>query len=449
MFKTKYHADGTLDKRRVRCTAKGFTQRFGIDYKETFAPTPRPETGRILLVLAHQFGWHRRQGDVPTAFLNPDLDIDLYMEMPEGFEQQNKILLIRKGLYGLKQAAALWYDHAKATLAKLGLLPTISDVCLYTTKSKDLFVLLHVDDFQVMGPNLAKIDNLMRALHESYKIKTVRSDLFLGIRITEEKNHLRLDQGPYARALLKRHGMATCKPAKRPLEQLLETNTNECSRQTYDEYNSIVGGLQYLANQTRPDISHAVNHLARFLANPSDEHLTAAKYVLRYISQAPDQGICFTKTKQRPILEGYSDADFAGDPMTSRSTSGILIRLDSGPISWKSCLQREVVHSSTEAEYLALSETCRQLQWVKSLLKELQLQDSIEGFRRTRIYVDNQSAITLARNHDNHKRSKHISLRNHYCREQVAKGRIDPVFVRTEEQLADGLTKPKSPVLIK
>ncbi|KAI0990896.1 hypothetical protein K3495_g17291, partial [Podosphaera aphanis] len=138
VFKKKYNADGSIERWKARCTAKGFTQRQGIDYKETFAPTPRPETGTILLALAHQLGWHRRQGDVPTAFLNPDIDIDLYMEMPRGFEKENHIIRLRKGLYGLKQAAALWYDHAKATLAKLGLFPTVSDACLYTNKSKDL-----------------------------------------------------------------------------------------------------------------------------------------------------------------------------------------------------------------------------------------------------------------------------------------------------------------------
>lgn len=107
VFKTKYHSDGTLENYRARCTVKGFTQRYGIDYRETYAPIPRPETGRIMLALCRQFGWHRRQGDVPVAFLNPDIDTDLYMELPEGFKRENKIILIKKGLYGLKQAAAL------------------------------------------------------------------------------------------------------------------------------------------------------------------------------------------------------------------------------------------------------------------------------------------------------------------------------------------------------
>ncbi|KAI1006624.1 hypothetical protein K3495_g1602 [Podosphaera aphanis] len=449
VFKKKYLANGDIEKYKARCTAKGFTQRHGIDYKETFAPTPRPETGRIMLVLAHQLSWHRRQGDVPTAFLNPDLDIELFMELPKGFEREGCIIKLHKGLYGLKQAAALWYDDAKATLASQGLFPTISDVCLYTTSSKDIFVLLHVDDFQVMGPNLSKIESLMHALQKKYNLKTVNTDLFLGIEIKSSPNGtLKLSQGQYARTLINRHGLSDCKIANSPMERLMESNNQQCSQGEKTEYNSCIGGLQYLANNTRPDIAFAVNHLARFLANPSKEHSLAARRVLRYIAKDPDQGINFTKARGKAVLEAYSDADFAADPSNSRSTSGTLIRLASGPISWRSHLQREVVLSTTEAEYLAATETCRQLQWIKSLLQELDVSGLIDGALCTRLFVDNQSAISLIKNHDNHKRSKHIALRNFYCREQHREGKIKVEYIRTDSQLADSLTKPRSPISI-
>ncbi|KAI0993216.1 hypothetical protein K3495_g14968 [Podosphaera aphanis] len=449
VFKKKFLADGSVDKYKARCTAKGYTQRAGIDYHETFAPTPRPETGRIMLVLSHYLNWHRCQGDVPTAFLNPDLNIELYMEMPTGFKKDGYIIRLRKGLYGLKQAAALWYDDAKATLAALGLHPTTSDVCLYTNKSHDLFVLLHVDDFQVMGPNRDKIYKLMFALHKKYKLKPVNTDLFLGINISQHDNTLTLSQGQYARTLLQRHGLENCKPASTPLNKLTDANTSKCSKEDNHEYNSIIGGLQYLSNNTRPDITFAVNHLARFLANPSTEQIQAARHVLRYIAKQPDKGITFTKGTNKPTLEAYSDADFAADMTTSRSTSGSLIRLASGPIFWKSRLQKEVVLSTTEAEYLAATETCRQLQWIKSLFQELELVSLIEGARCTNLHVDNQSAISLIKNHDNHKRSEHIALRNHYCREQYQNGQVAIVYIPSDKQLSDALTKHKSQVTIR
>lgn len=161
------------------------------------------------------------------------------------------------------------------------------------------------------------------------------------------------------------------------------------------EYNSIFGGLQFLANNTRPDIAFAVNFLARFLVNPSKEHLQAAFRVLRYIAKEPDRGIIFVKSVDKPTIEADSDADFAADSSTSRSTSGSLILLSSGPVSWRSYLQREVVLSTTEAEYLAATEACRQLQWTKSLLQELNLSTRTEGAQCTKLHVDNQSAISL------------------------------------------------------
>ena len=242
--------------------------------------------------------------------------------------------------------------------------------------------------------------------------------------------------------------MKDCKPAAFPLERLMLPNDKESIPEQTTRYNSIIGGLQFLANNTRPDIAFAVNHLARFLANPSDEHLLAAHRVLRYISKEPDRGITFTRSAGKPLLKAYTDADFAADPSTSRSTSGSLIMLASGPISWRSHLQREVVLSTTEAEYLAATETCRQLQWNKSLLEELNITKLVEGAKCTKLYVDNQSAISLIRNHDNHRRSKHISLRNFYCREQHKNGLIEVSYVASCDQLADSLTKVKSPVAI-
>ncbi|KAI1000334.1 hypothetical protein K3495_g7861 [Podosphaera aphanis] len=167
------------------------------------------------------------------------------MELPEGFKKENHIILIKKGFYGLKQAAALWYDDVKAFLGTQGMFLTTSDVCLYTNKSKDLFVIIHVDDYQVMGPSSKKIDGLMNALHKKYKLKTVKSDLFLGINISNPaKDVLKLSQGKYARKLLDRHELVVCKAAKSPMERLMEPNSSVCSVQSRTEFNSIIGGLQ-------------------------------------------------------------------------------------------------------------------------------------------------------------------------------------------------------------
>ena len=449
VFKKKLHADGSLDKYKARWTARGFTQREGLDFFETYAPTPRSETFRLLLAMMLHLGWYRKQIDVAGAFLNPDLDVTIYIQMPEGFSDSTKAMQVSKGLYGLKQSAALWYDHAKITLARQGLFPSNSDACLYINEAHDLFVLVHVDDFQILGPNKAKIDKLLQALGKKYKLNTVSGNLFLGIEIdTSNPQKLKLSQGQYARSLLERHGLKDCKSVSSPLQSLLMPSEEEKpDKQVKHEYNSIIGGLQYLSINTRPDITHSVNHLARFLVNPSLQHLTAAKRILRYISKNPDSGISMTKSES-PILEAYTDADFSGDPSTARSTTGSLVRLG-GPILWNSTLQRSVVLSTTEAEYVALTETCRQLACIRNLLKELHVRKRVTNGRQPKVYVDNQSAIHLVKNHTNHKRSRHVSLRNHYCREQYDSKRIDVIYIRTADQLADALTKASSPVLIR
>jgi hypothetical protein len=148
--------------------------------------------------------------------------------------------------------------------------------------------------------------------------------------------------------------------------------------------------------------------------------------------------------KKNLELEVYSDSDFAGDLTTSKSTTGSLIKLAGAPILWKSQLQKEVTLSSTEAEYVALSETVREVCWLKNLLTELKPSTNKE-IGKVKIFVDNQAAISLTEDHTNSRRSRHVSLRNHYCREKYEQGVIGVEYINTTNQLADALTKPKSP----
>lgn len=294
-----------------------------------------------------------------------------------------------------------------------------------------MFVILHVDDFQILGPDKYKIKGLAKALQSKFKLKIVKTDQFLGIHLRHDGVDLKLSQGRYARELLSRHELTNCKPVATPMERRMDKSSEPVSPTRTVEFNQIKGGLQYLANQTRPDIAFATNHLARFLSNPSEEHLIAARRVLRYISKEPVAGLTFSKNNN-PVLEAYSDSDFAGDPSTARSTSGSLIKFG-GPIWWRSHLQRDIVLSSTEAEYLALTETCRQVTWTQNILEELGLSKLIAGSTCTNFLVDNQSTIALVKNHNNHKRSRHVNTRNQYCRQMFNWGRIDVQYIQTKE----------------
>jgi len=449
VFKTKYLPDGSIEKYKARWTARGFTQREGVDYTNTFAPTPRTATGRVLLALATQMGWHRKQIDVETAFLNPKIDKQIFIQPPQGMEDHvknfdDKIIKINKGLYGLKQAAALWYHDALGTLQKLGMHRTASDACLLI--GNDTLVLMHVDDFQIFSPSLSKIDKLIKSMEKKYTIKVVDTNLFLGLHIQQHGNSVSITQSHYSLDKLKGHGLQQAKPVKHPLDHMYEPSEEPPSKERYQLFNQIIGELQHLSNHTRPDITYAVNHLARFLQNPSTEHIAGAKHIWKYIAGTMEKGLVYKRSKQLE-LQAYSDSDFAGDVSTSRSTSGTFIKLAGGPVIWRSQLQKEVVLSSTEAEYLALTETCREASWLRNLLAELQPYTS-EEVHSIKIHVDNQSAIQLVRDHTNSRRSRHVSLRNHYCREQHDAGKITVEYINTVDQLADPLTKARSPIML-
>lgn len=450
VFKTKRRPDGSVEKYKARWTARGFTQRHGEDFTTTFAPTPRPATAKTLIALATQYSRHRKQIDVEQAFLNPKLDEQIYIKPPQGMENllgftKDTVIKVEKGLYGLKQAANLWYYDASDTMTKLDLKRTSSDACLFT--GKGVIVLVHVDDFQIFSPSEQKINEFIKGMSTKYSIKVVESNVFLGIQIINQgPNTTKLSQEHYALEKLRGHQLDNCKPISRPFEHMHTPNECQCTKEDHKVFNQMIGELQYLSNHTRPDITHAVNHLARFLQNPSSGHVTAAKRIWRYIKGTIDHGPTYQKQQDHLQIEAYSDSDFTGDPDTSKSTSGALIRMTNGPILWRSRLQREVVLSSTEAEYLALTETTREMSWLKNLLTELQNFTNFKA-QKMKILVNNQSAISLTKDHTNSKRSKHVSLRNHYCREQYEKGDIDVEFVSTKSQQADPLTKAVSPNL--
>ena len=321
---------------------------------------------------------------------------------------------------------------------------TASDACLFI--GNGVMALMHVDDFQILSPSKSKIDWLINGMRKKYNIKTVETNLFLGLHIiSKDPEDIKLSQEHYSREKLQGHGLQQAKSVKYPLDRLYDYSDEKPCKQRYGLLNKIIGELQHLANHTRPDINHAVNHLARLLQNPSSEHVTAAKHIWRYIAGPIDQGLVY-KRLDNMNLEVYSDSDFAGDPSTSRSTSGSLIKICGAPAVWRSRLQKEVVLSSTDAEYLALTETTREVSWLRNLLNELHQAGFLaQETKKVLIHVDNQSAISLVRNHTNSRRSRHVSLRSHYCREQHETGKIEVEYTNTKEQLADGLTKPMSP----
>lgn len=440
VYKVKRNTDNSIERFKARLVGRGFTQEYGIDYEETFSPVVRFNSIRTLLAIAAQQQLTIKQFDVKTAFLYGELDEDVYMKQPIGFDDKTgRVCKLRKSLYGLKQASRCWNIKFKAFIEKFGFSVCDSDPCVFISiKDDDIAILaIYVDDGIVIGNSEEIIDSVISHLQREFEVKTIKLGCFLGIEIQHLPNgSIFVNQEAYARKVLEKFSMSECNALAIPADpnQVLEKFDN-CEQVNYP-YRQLVGSLMYLAIGTRPDIAYAVSNVSRYLEKPTQVHVNAAKRILRYIKGTIRHGILYNCHSEHRIV-GYSDADFAGDIQTRRSTSGFALLIANGAVSWGSQLQRSVSISTMESEYVSASEATRELIWLDRLANEL-VQDQFEV---PILYVDNQSAIRLAKNPINHKRSKHIDVKYHFIREKVNEGMITLEDIRSEEQIADVLTK--------
>ncbi|CAL2249791.1 unnamed protein product [Prunus armeniaca] len=442
VYKTKLNLDGTVQKNKARLVAKGYSQKPGIDYNETFAPVARVDTIRTLIALAAHKEWSLYQLDVKSAFLNGVLKEEVYVEQPQGFvkkDEETKVYKLHKALYGLKQAPRAWYDEIDAYFNKAGFKKSPSEATLYVKAegSDVLIVSLYVDDIVYTGSSSQMIEEFRRDMMEHYEM----TDLgvlhhFLGMGVIQSKQRIFLHQKKYGQKLVEKFGLKDCKIVATPLAMNEKLSKNDGSEAADEgEYRQIVGSLLYLT-ATRPDIMFATSLLARFMHNPTKKHMGIAKRVLRYIQGTIDFGIVFEKGKETTLI-GYCDSDWAGSEDDMRSTSGYVFTMGSGVFSWASIKQNTVALSTAEAEYISAAEATSQAKWLRFVLEDFG-EEQIEG---TQIMCDNTSAIAMAKNPVFHQKSRHINRKFHFIREAIQAKEIELVYCRTEEQIADILTK--------
>lgn len=445
VFKVKRDEHGAVAKHKARLVVKGYAQRHGIDYDEVFAPVARLDSVRLLIALAAHEGWEVHHMDVKSAFLNGDLQEEVYVEQPAGFVvggKEHKVLKLRKALYGLHQAPRAWNAKLHDTLLSLGFARCPSEAAIYCRRSGDarLVVGVYVDDLVITGTGCDDIKHFKKEMCSAFKM----SDLgllhyYLGIEVKQGPSGISLSQGAYAAKILEKSGMAGCNPCQVPMETRLKLSKLSTELPVdATEYRSIVGSLRYLVN-TRPDLAFAVGYVSRFLEEPREDHLAAVKHILRYVAGTQNWGLWFGRKKEeQACLTGFSDSDFAGDVDARKSTTGVIFFLTNSPITWQSKKQKVVAQSSCEAEYVAAANATCQALWLARVLAEL----SGAAPSAPMLRVDNKSAIALIKNPVLHGQSKHIQVKYHLVRESAEDGLIKVKFIRSEEQLGDILTKP-------
>ncbi|RVW65650.1 Retrovirus-related Pol polyprotein from transposon RE1 [Vitis vinifera] len=375
IFTIKYKADGSVERFKARLVARGFTQSYGIDYQETFAPVAKLNTIRILLSLAVNQDWCLQQLDIKNAFLNGDLEEEVYIEIPPGFEEsmaKNQVCKLQKSLYGLKQSPRAWFDRFTKAVLKLGYKQGQADHTLFVKKShagKMAILIVYVDDIILSGNDMEELQNLKKYLSEEFEVKDLENlKYFLGMEVARSRKGIVVSQRKYILDLLKETGMLGCKPIDTPMD-----------------------------SQKKLGIEKEKNELT----------------------------------------EVYSDADWAGNIIDRRSTSGYCSFVWGNLVTWRSKKQSVVARSSAEAEYKALAQGICEGIWIKRVLSELGQTSSSPIL----MMCDNQAAISIAKNPVHHDRTKHVEIDRHFITEKVTSETVKLNYVPTKHQTADILTK--------
>jgi hypothetical protein len=485
VFKVKVDSSGAIDTYKARLTPKGFLQREGINFFETFAATGKYKSMRLGLALSAAFDHELDQMDVPQAFLNADVDEEVYMELPEGYRtgREHMVCKLKKALYGLKQAPRNWYLLiSKFVVEELGYKATISDPCLFFKRSRSgrlLLLFLFVDDFQSSfhREDQGEWNESKAKLVARFRTKDLgASTWILGMRITRDRKArtITLDQELYVTKALERYGLLQCKAAptpgvvgaapaamvaaaavsataslaNSPQEESANAERSQApaDRQLFQE---MVGTLMYSAVSCRPDIAHAVQVLARSMQAPTEQHMQAAKRVFRYLAGSKDIGLIFGSRNGDSVADSrgrdclrldvccFADADWANDKADRKSITGWVAKVNGDPISWASKKQRTVAQSTCEAELYAEAAAIQEVLWLRGLLKELGLHVQTGS----RVLGDNQSTIAISHNGIKGERTKHVDVKYHFITETVESGAVQLKWIPTTEQQADIFTK--------
>ena len=448
VYTLKSDTDGS-EKYKARFVAKGYSQKQGIDYEETFAPTADMTTVRVIMQKAVQEDLVLHQMDVKTAYLHAPIDCEVYLEQPEGYEKKSKtgeklVCKLEKSLYGLKQSGRNWNSLLHAYLTENGFEQNPADNCLYTREKQNekVFLIVWVDDLIIAANNEKVVKSVKMLLTERFKMKDLgKLNNFLGIDFKQSEGKVTMTQERYANKILSRFGMQDCRSRETPCESKFDYTDDAEKLKEPRMYREAVGSLIYLATCTRPDLSFVVSKLSQHFSEPSEEHWNTVKHVFRYIKGTTDRGLCFKKDDTSPLgLIVHSDADWASEVSDRRSTTGYCASLSerSSLISWKSRKQPTVALSTCEAEYMALASAIQECMYLQQLLKGI---DKYQ-YAQTKVFDDNQGTIALARNPVNRQRSKHIDIKYHFIREAVSSGRVSLEYCPTDNMIADLMTKP-------
>lgn len=455
VLKRKHDESGNPTEFKARITPHGYKQVEGVDFYETYAQVGMYKTLRVLLALTAQYDLELEQMDVPSAFLNAELDEEIYMELPEGFQQPGMIVKLLKALYGLKQGPRCWWLLITAFIKeKMKYTQCVSDACFFFKKSRTggmMYLYLFVDDFQTAyyKRDAAEWCEMKQLLVDEFRTKDLGQSVWmLGMKITRNRaaRTITLDQETYITKALEKFGLDECRTVVTPeqigVDESVDSNGTLDTTVDQTEYMQLVGTLLYSATSTRLDTMHAVQRLSARLQSPTVRDMNAAKRVFRYLSGTRSIGLIFDGSQPRlnVTVEAFSDSDWANDKIDRKSISGWVAKLNGSPVSWSSKKQRTVALSTCEAELYAECEAVKEILWLRGLMTELQLIVDTPSV----IHCDNQSTVHVSKNGVKSERTKHVDVKYNFITDTITSGVIQSKWISTTDQQADLFTKPLS-----
>lgn len=447
VYKLKLNTDGSINKYKARLVAHGFRQWYGSEYNATEAPVARTSSVKMLLAIAHNKKMKLHQLDITGAYLNGEIQETIYMEQPKGFVNPSKpghVCQLKKALYGLKQAGLEWNKKLTSFILSIGFKKTTSDCCVFSHQNGKEYaiILVHVDDILIAYQSKSTIDRIINQFKNEFQVtETDKVKHFLGIEIGHDIDRgYWMSQDHYIRDLLIEYQMDKAKPCDTPLvarEDIAPTQENDKLIEP-KTYQKIIGQLNYLATQTRPDISFATNRLAQFNQKPCERHMNLTRHILRYLKGTAKFKLYLTCNNLNK-LEAYTDASFGPSQYDTKSITGYTVLLGGALIEWGSKKQTTTVTSTAYAEYIAMSTTSEHLQFFEQFLTELKLRD--DNTPTPIMHCDNQAAIAITEQTQLSHASRSIKLRFHNVRERALNNEIQIVYQPSDTMLADLLTK--------
>ena len=445
VFKYKFDAQGYLIKFKARLCARGDLQ---TTEQNTYAATLAIRIFRALMAIVAFFDLETRQYDAVNAFANPDLSEPTYLYLPKGYKHiPGVLLLLHRALYGLKESAALWFQHLSETLIELGFQPVPGTECLFI--HEHMMVFFYVDDIVVIyeARYVNEVEEFQSKLFKKYEMRYLGEiSWFLGIRLTRDRelHKLTLCQDSYIDKITNKYNVnLSSKPPKAPLvsSDALIKNIGTATAQQILTYQQYVGSINFAATTSRGDVAFAASKLSEFLTNPSEHHSAAALRTMQYLGHTKHYSIVFDPQATDPYttLLASSDASFADDPETRFSSQGYGFKLFDGMIDWKASKQKTVTLSSTEAELLAVTNAAKETIWWTRFFDEIQLRLGTKPY----IQVDNLQTIRILTTEHSQFTSKlrHVDIHHHWLRQEVRKGNVSVKYTASAAILADGLTK--------